>query len=748
MRFDDMLQTIMDQPLNNTAEKTAVWRQLVDCIAQDKGQHAPDLLKKAYHRLIFLNRDVPSNIRLETVLSLTGQHLPPLLVKYFSCDISMIAAPLISSVQLSPKEWMMIIPALRQPIRHILRQRPDLDPQIIQALDSLGNDQAVLEKPVLKTENKTDYDIDNHLNIEEPSDEENNLDETNSILKEEKGISSDIKAYDLYRKEFFKRSIIKTDNFTSQKENIKKDTPKDSIPKSFADTIRSDILGQKDPEAASHYRPFSSNHISDDKNDEDSKETKNIPAFDKDNDSPRFSPFSDRWQTRVTPVTEDNEDDPIPKNSKDNLDEAESFDTHKDEIEKAKAQKSEDLEWFPTPKRRVHGTIRKLKSNPFAGHPKNGRASDENDETQIRHLLERIDAFKRSLESRAEQFNFETNPSGFVTYVKGISSTVLVGISLSTTAFQNGYGVDGQVVGAFGRRAPIRHARLSIPGNGAASGEWRISAAPFFNPETGHFSGYRGTARRPRIEETAQPFVEIATPRPSVLEIDRDSLRQLVHELRNPLNAIVGFSEMISNQMLGPVNKAYRSYAEDITRQGERLLQAVEDLNSAADIDAPLATSLKTDGLVNVTKIISALHKHYQSAASRHNGDILFRIATGLPLVKADPVAVERLFSRLLTMIIGLIETNEKIEVIVNRQDSFVGFMVKRPLALQDYDEQALLDPGFNLKGEWPHAPVLGLGFALRLIRNLAAAAQGQFEIKGDSFTILLPIEEIRSEAC
>ena len=55
-----------------------------------------------------------------------------------------------------------------------------------------------------------------------------------------------------------------------------------------------------------------------------------------------------------------------------------------------------------------------------------------------------------------------------------------------------------------------------------------------------------GTARRPRTDERAEP----SRPAPAT---PADSLRQLVHELRTPTNAIAGFAEMIETQILGPV---------------------------------------------------------------------------------------------------------------------------------------------------------------------------------------------------
>ena len=144
-------------------------------------------------------------------------------------------------------------------------------------------------------------------------------------------------------------------------------------------------------------------------------------------------------------------------------------------------------------------------------------------------------------------------------------------------------GVDGQAAGAFRHRAPFRDARLSVAGGSAAAGEWRIAGVPVFDPRDGRFTGYRGTARRPRADERAAPGAQAGLYGSG---LPADSLRQLVHELRTPLNAIVGFGEMIERQMLGPAAFPYRARADVIVDQGRRLLGAVDDLDMAARIDA------------------------------------------------------------------------------------------------------------------------------------------------------------------
>ncbi|MGF1550552.1 MAG: sensor histidine kinase, partial [Sphingomonadaceae bacterium] len=62
-----------------------------------------------------------------------------------------------------------------------------------------------------------------------------------------------------------------------------------------------------------------------------------------------------------------------------------------------------------------------------------------------------------------------------------------------------------------------------------------------------------------------------------------------------------------------------------------------------------------------------------------------------------------------------------------------------RPAAMRGLDERALLDPDYGPEGEGPGAPALGLGFALRLVRNLARSAGGSLQVGAERFELFLP---------
>ncbi len=59
------------------------------------------------------------------------------------------------------------------------------------------------------------------------------------------------------------------------------------------------------------------------------------------------------------------------------------------------------------------------------------------------------------------------------------------------------------------------------------------------------------------------------------------------HELRTPLNAVIGFSQMISGQVLGPIGNArYGEYARDIEMSGTHLLALIDDIIDFSAIDS------------------------------------------------------------------------------------------------------------------------------------------------------------------
>ena len=356
----------------------------------------------------------------------------------------------------------------------------------------------------------------------------------------------------------------------------------------------------------------------------------------------------------------------------------------------------------------------------------------------ISDLVARIDAFNRTRPEPGaavvatpppEGFRFETDAAGVIRWVEGIGRAALVGVGLAHASQHGPVRIDAVAGGALRRRADFADARLEIEGHSDAAGSWRLSAVAAFEPRSGRFSGFRGVGRRPRRDQSATPPVAVSAG-------GVDSLRQLVHELRTPTNAIAGFAELIGSELLGPVAPAYRDRARSIHAQATDLIGAIEDLDTAARIEGGALDLRPTT--IPLAPLIARIVADLASLAAIRGVTVVVEPAPAALQIVGDDRAVERLLSRLAAALVAAGGQGERIGISTRAEDAAVAIRFDRPLALRVADDAALL----SLDGDADAvgAPLLGTGFALRLARNLATELGGGLSVGTDGLTLRLPI--------
>ncbi|GJD62685.1 PAS domain-containing sensor histidine kinase [Methylobacterium frigidaeris] len=114
-----------------------------------------------------------------------------------------------------------------------------------------------------------------------------------------------------------------------------------------------------------------------------------------------------------------------------------------------------------------------------------------------------------------------------------------------------------------------------------------------------------------------------------------DFLATISHEVRTPLNAIIGFAEVMLEEQFGPVGSdRYRDYLRDIRASGEHVVSLVNDLLDLAKIEAG-HLDLAFAG-VALNDLVAASVALMQPQAARQRVVMRTSFAPGLPAVLAD----------------------------------------------------------------------------------------------------------------
>ena len=328
----------------------------------------------------------------------------------------------------------------------------------------------------------------------------------------------------------------------------------------------------------------------------------------------------------------------------------------------------------------------------------------------------------------ATAMRFASDPRGRIAWADEGFATAMVGLPFGASEALAPARCDRASARAIRQRRPLRKGRIEIDGAPQVAGVWRIDAAPQFDPAGGRFTGYRGVLRRPSEADTAA-------------DDPADRLRQLLHELRTPINAIQGFAELIQQQLLGPTPHRYRSLAAGIVADSAAILAGFEEIDLLVRLETgphEAGRGDESEGTCDLSALVGRLIG--QLAPSLAPREVRFAFdAGGAAAVALSASAAERLVWRLLAALAGAAAPGERIALELAASGESVELWLALPAALAACDGPALfrVEPG---DGSSPFAAgLLGGGFALRLARAEARAAGGALDLDHARLRLRLP---------
>ena len=207
-----------------------------------------------------------------------------------------------------------------------------------------------------------------------------------------------------------------------------------------------------------------------------------------------------------------------------------------------------------------------------------------------------------------------------------------------------------------------------------------------------------------------------------------DVLARISHEVRTPLNAIIGFAEVMIDERFGALgNERYVEYMKDIRASGERVIAIINDLNDLSRIETgKLDLAFANQNLNDLVEQCVAV---MQPQANRERIIIRTSLAHTLPPVVADARALRQIALNLIGNSIHL--ANAGGQVIVSTALSDFGDVVLRVrdtgFGLNDNEVAAAMEP---FRTQAPADQTSGSGVSLSLTKALVEANRAQFQIK------------------
>jgi signal transduction histidine kinase len=221
-----------------------------------------------------------------------------------------------------------------------------------------------------------------------------------------------------------------------------------------------------------------------------------------------------------------------------------------------------------------------------------------------------------------------------------------------------------------------------------------------------------------------------------------DFLANVSYQLRTPLNAMMGFAEVLEKQYFGELNERQMEYATGMMQAGEKLIALVNDILDLSTIEAGiLALQIRP---LEVYPMIKMLHDLMFEWARKQNITLKMDCPKTIGSINADERRLKQVLLNLLTNAIKFTPADGTITLKVERLATTMSFSITDTgIGISKEDQQKIFSPFVQLQQNHRHA---GAGLGLSLVKSIVDLHGGEVHLesdigKGTSVTCLIPLK-------
>ncbi len=267
-----------------------------------------------------------------------------------------------------------------------------------------------------------------------------------------------------------------------------------------------------------------------------------------------------------------------------------------------------------------------------------------------------------------------------------------------------------------------------------------------FNDNEGNVAGIVGVMLDiTKTKQTEAGLLRAKTEAEAANKAKDKFISNVSHEIRNPMNAIIGLTQLI---LKGHLEPEQRDHLDTVAKASVHLLDIVNNILDISKLDAGKMSIEKVT--FNLSELIGEV-KLMQLQAENKNNTLDFEISSNIPVnLKGDPLRIKQVLINLINNAIKFTQ-NGNISVIItsneiSENNLTLQFTIKDTGIGMSREELEKLFQRFSQTKESTAREFGGSGLGLVIARDLLDLMQGQIKVEsnlgmGSEFSFSIPLE-------
>ncbi len=248
----------------------------------------------------------------------------------------------------------------------------------------------------------------------------------------------------------------------------------------------------------------------------------------------------------------------------------------------------------------------------------------------------------------------------------------------------------------------------------------------------------RNEALSRRTRELAEKNLELER----ATQAKSDFLASMSHELRTPLNSIIGFSELLAEQIAGPLEPRQREYLGHVVEAGKHLLSIINDILDLSKIEAGRVELRRETG--SLALLARSVLEMVAPIAAKKRIQVAADVPDDLPALEVDPVRTKQILYNLLSNAIKFTAVEGRVALEARASaDRMTVSVDDTGIGIRSEDLSRLFRPFGQLEAGMrkPEGTGLGLALSKHLVELHGGSIRVESELgRGSRFTFTLPL--------